>query len=197
MLTSIVSLWAGPAGVIVARSSPESCLLMNLFHSFLFSFRFRSHAHPHILGPAWSPPLNSYTIVHSTFHKLFGSTLPSSLPCLPYSNSFQDLLFNGRCLCPRPCPCPCPCPCIGKAISCSRCASIFISSRLASFVLRPPSIFRLPSVYSQIVQRDTFANLFHDSEDFVNAFLAMAILRMAPGETQIFITDLYPKGPFA
>jgi hypothetical protein len=25
------------------------------------------------------------------------------------------------------------------------------------------------------VQRDTFANMFHDSEDFVNSFLAMAI----------------------
>ncbi|CAM9823055.1 unnamed protein product [Ascophyllum nodosum] len=47
-----------------------------------------------------------------------------------------------------------------------------------------------------VVQRDTFANLFHDSEDFVNAFLAMAILRKPPGDTEVWLTDLYPKGPF-
>lgn len=45
-------------------------------------------------------------------------------------------------------------------------------------------------------QRDTFANFFHDSEDFVNVFLAMAILRWSPGSTQHFLTDLYPEGPF-
>eukprot|EP00904_Undaria_pinnatifida_P005266 jgi/Undpi1/186/HiC_scaffold_1.g00183.m1 len=47
-----------------------------------------------------------------------------------------------------------------------------------------------------VMQRDTFANLFHDSEDFVNAFLAMAILRQRPKDVQIFLTDLYPQGPF-
>jgi hypothetical protein len=47
-----------------------------------------------------------------------------------------------------------------------------------------------------IIQRDTFANFFHDSEDFVNAFLAYAILEWNLGETQIFLTDLYPQGPF-
>eukprot|EP00903_Cladosiphon_okamuranus_P018385 g16911.t1 len=47
-----------------------------------------------------------------------------------------------------------------------------------------------------VVQRDTFANLFHDSEDFVNAFLAMAILRKRPAEVQVLLTDLYPQGPF-
>ncbi|CAN0025390.1 unnamed protein product, partial [Choristocarpus tenellus] len=47
-----------------------------------------------------------------------------------------------------------------------------------------------------VVQRHTFANLFHDSEDFVNAFLALAILRWSTGETQVFLSDLYPKGPF-
>ena len=49
---------------------------------------------------------------------------------------------------------------------------------------------------TQVVQRDTFANLFHDSEDFVNAFLAMAILRKPLGDTEVWLTDLYPKGPF-
>ncbi|CAM9414867.1 unnamed protein product, partial [Hapterophycus canaliculatus] len=47
-----------------------------------------------------------------------------------------------------------------------------------------------------VVQRDTFANLFHDSEDFVNAFLAMAILKKKPGDVQVLLTDLYPRGPF-
>ena len=47
-----------------------------------------------------------------------------------------------------------------------------------------------------IVQRDTFANFFHDSEDFVNVFLAMAILKWSIGNTQIYLTDLYPQGPF-
>lgn len=47
-----------------------------------------------------------------------------------------------------------------------------------------------------IVQRDTFANFFHDSEDFVNVFLAMAILKWNIGNTQIYLTDLYPQGPF-
>jgi hypothetical protein len=47
-----------------------------------------------------------------------------------------------------------------------------------------------------ISQRDTFANFFHDSEDFINIFLSMAILDYKRGDTQIFNTDLYPKGPF-
>jgi hypothetical protein len=47
-----------------------------------------------------------------------------------------------------------------------------------------------------IVQRDTFANFFHDSEDFVNVFLALAILEWRRGDTQLLLTDLYPKGPF-
>lgn len=47
-----------------------------------------------------------------------------------------------------------------------------------------------------IVQRDTFANFFHDSEDFFNAFIAMAVLQWDLGSTQVYLTDLYPKGPF-
>lgn len=47
-----------------------------------------------------------------------------------------------------------------------------------------------------VVQRDTFANFFHDSEDFTNTFLALAILEWSLNNTQIYLTDLYPKGPF-
>ena len=47
-----------------------------------------------------------------------------------------------------------------------------------------------------IVQRDTFANFFHDSEDFFNVFIALAILKWNRADTQIMLTDLYPKGPF-
>lgn len=47
-----------------------------------------------------------------------------------------------------------------------------------------------------IVQRDTFANFFHDSEDLINAFLALAILDWRLENTQIYFTDLYPEGPF-
>lgn len=45
-------------------------------------------------------------------------------------------------------------------------------------------------------ERDTFANFFHDSEDFVNVFLAMAVLQWKPRDTQLFLMDLYPQGPF-
>ena len=84
-----------------------------------------------------------------------------------------------------------------------------------------------------VVQRDTFANFFHDryvpflqkktnlrmlskccasdflrksitlklidflsSEDFFNVFIAMAVLEWKAGDIQIYLTDLYPKGPF-
>lgn len=47
-----------------------------------------------------------------------------------------------------------------------------------------------------IVERDTFANFFHNSEDFFNTQLALAIFRWAIGDMQILITDIYPKGPF-
>lgn len=47
-----------------------------------------------------------------------------------------------------------------------------------------------------IVERDTFANLFHNSEDFFNTQLAMAILKWATRDIQILITDIFPKGPF-
>lgn len=47
-----------------------------------------------------------------------------------------------------------------------------------------------------VVQRDTFANFFHDSEDFFNVFVAMAVLRWSSKDTQIFLTDLFPEGPF-
>ena len=46
------------------------------------------------------------------------------------------------------------------------------------------------------VQRDTFANFFHDSEDFVNAFLSLAILEWSMKDVQVYVSDLYPKGPF-
>lgn len=47
-----------------------------------------------------------------------------------------------------------------------------------------------------IDQRDTFANFFHDSEDFVNVFLALGVLQISVGEIQVYLTDLYPEGPF-
>lgn len=47
-----------------------------------------------------------------------------------------------------------------------------------------------------LLQRDTFANFFHDSEDFVNAFLSLAILQWSLSETQLLLTDLHPRGPF-
>jgi len=47
-----------------------------------------------------------------------------------------------------------------------------------------------------VVQRDTFANFFHDSEDFINAFLTLAVLEWNVGETQIYLGDLFPEGPF-
>lgn len=47
-----------------------------------------------------------------------------------------------------------------------------------------------------VVQRDTFANFYHDSEDMVNAFLALAILRWSLSDSQVILSDLYPEGPF-
>ena len=48
-----------------------------------------------------------------------------------------------------------------------------------------------------IVQRDGFANLYHSSEDFINAYLALAILELSVADVQVVLTDLYPWGPFA
>lgn len=45
-----------------------------------------------------------------------------------------------------------------------------------------------------IIERDTFANFFHNSEDFFNTFLALAILRWPMRDLQILLTDIYPKG---
>ena len=47
-----------------------------------------------------------------------------------------------------------------------------------------------------LIQRDTFANFFHGSEDMVNAFLSLAILKWSQEHLQIYLTDLYPNGPF-
>ena len=47
-----------------------------------------------------------------------------------------------------------------------------------------------------LVQRHTFANFFHDSEDFFNVFLALTILRWRIGDAQVLLLDLYPRGPF-
>ena len=47
-----------------------------------------------------------------------------------------------------------------------------------------------------LIQRDTFANFFHDSEDFVNTFLSLAILEWSLNDTQLLVTDLHPNGPF-
>ena len=38
---------------------------------------------------------------------------------------------------------------------------------------------------SQLVERDTFANFFHDSEDFFNAFLALSILKWPVKDLQV------------
>jgi len=46
------------------------------------------------------------------------------------------------------------------------------------------------------MQRDTFANLFHDSEDFFNLFLTLAMLELSLDNIVLLILDLYPKGPF-
>jgi hypothetical protein len=47
-----------------------------------------------------------------------------------------------------------------------------------------------------VTERDTFANFFHDSEDFFNVFVALAVLEWKPAEVQMYLTDLYPQGPF-
>jgi hypothetical protein len=49
---------------------------------------------------------------------------------------------------------------------------------------------------TMVVQRDTFANLFHVSEDFINAFLVMGILQWSLNGTQVLVTDMYPQGPY-
>ena len=42
-----------------------------------------------------------------------------------------------------------------------------------------------------IIQRDTFANMFHDSEDFFNLFLTMAILGLSVDDVVVLLLDLY------
>ena len=48
-----------------------------------------------------------------------------------------------------------------------------------------------------IVQRHGFANFYHSSEDFFNAFLALHILGLRPVHVRLLLADLYPWGPFA
>lgn len=47
-----------------------------------------------------------------------------------------------------------------------------------------------------LLQRDTFANFFHNSEDFVNTFIALAVLKWSKKDLQLILADLYPMGPF-
>jgi hypothetical protein len=58
------------------------------------------------------------------------------------------------------------------------------------------SSFHFPSPFFSgiIIQRDTFANFFHDSEDFFNLFLTLAILNLSLDDVVLLILDLYPKG---
>ena len=46
-----------------------------------------------------------------------------------------------------------------------------------------------------IIQRDTFANMFHDSEDFFNLFLTMAILGLSVDDVVVLLLDLYSSCP--
>ena len=45
-----------------------------------------------------------------------------------------------------------------------------------------------------LLQQDTFANFFHDSEDFFNAFIALAVLGWNTRDLRVVLADLYPKG---
>ena len=47
-----------------------------------------------------------------------------------------------------------------------------------------------------IERNGLFANLFHQTEAFFNAFLALLITGLHPGNVRILIADLYPLGPF-
>ena len=47
-----------------------------------------------------------------------------------------------------------------------------------------------------IERNGLFANLFHQTEAFFNAFLALLITGLHPGHVRILIADLYPLGPF-
>ena len=47
-----------------------------------------------------------------------------------------------------------------------------------------------------IIQRHGFANFYHDSEDFFNAFLALLITGLRPDQVRVLLGDLYPWGPF-
>ena len=47
-----------------------------------------------------------------------------------------------------------------------------------------------------IIQRHGFANFYHSSEDFFNAFLALLITGLRPDQVRVLIADLFPWGPF-
>ena len=48
-----------------------------------------------------------------------------------------------------------------------------------------------------IIQRNgLIANLFHQTEAFFNAFLALLIAGLRPADVRVLIADLYPLGPF-
>ena len=47
-----------------------------------------------------------------------------------------------------------------------------------------------------IERHSAFANLFHQTEAFFNAFLALLIARLRPADVRVLLADLYPLGPF-
>jgi hypothetical protein len=47
-----------------------------------------------------------------------------------------------------------------------------------------------------IIQRHGFANFYHSSEDFFNAFLALLITGLRPDQVRVLLADLFPWGPF-
>jgi hypothetical protein len=47
-----------------------------------------------------------------------------------------------------------------------------------------------------IIERDSFANFYHNSEDFFNAFLTLLITGLRPDQVRVLIADLFPWGPF-
>ena len=88
-------------------------------------------------------------------------------------------------MCVYVCVCVCVCVCVSSATHLPTC--VCVCACVCVYVCVCVCVR---------IQRDTFANMYHDTEDFVNAFIALAIMELPLNGVQVFLTDLYPWGPF-
>lgn len=75
--------------------------------------------------------------------------------------------------------------------------SISLFSLCLSFVcFKVHTQYTLPLYHPPLTSFSFLSTVFHNSEDFFNTFLSLAILRWPIRSLQIVLTDIFPEGPF-